>query len=77
MIKILVHCYGLNGKAGEAIELYHKMPKDFIDEITNISVLNACSHCGFIDEATALFQNIQDKTESIYSAMVYVNLFSF
>ncbi|CAF3517094.1 unnamed protein product [Rotaria socialis] len=66
----MIHGYGLNGKSVEAIQHYHRLPKDFIDEITNISVLNACSHSGLIDEACSIFQSIRNKTETIYSAMI-------
>ncbi|CAF4130691.1 unnamed protein product [Rotaria magnacalcarata] len=66
----MIHGYGLNGKSVEAIQHYHRLPKDFIDEITNISVLNARSHSGLIDEACSIFQSIRNKTETIYSAMI-------
>ncbi|CAF3669225.1 unnamed protein product [Rotaria sp. Silwood1] len=70
MYNSMIHCYGLNGKATEAIQLYHHMPKDFIDEITNVCTLNACSHSGLIDEARSIFQSIENKTENIYGAMI-------
>jgi pentatricopeptide repeat protein len=54
----------------QAIELYRQMPKNFIDEVTYICILNACSHSGLVDEARSIFQNIQIKTESIYVTMV-------
>jgi len=55
----------------EAIELYHQMPSELINEVTYICVLNACSHSGLIDEARSIFRNIQTKTEKIYGTMVY------
>ncbi len=55
----------------QAIELYHQMPSELINEVTYICVLNACSHSGLIDEARSIFRNIQTKTEKIYSTMVY------
>ena len=56
----------------QAIELYHQMPKEFIDEITYICVLNACSHSGLVDQARSIFKDIKIKTESIYCTMVNI-----
>ena len=53
-----------------AIELYKQLSEEFIDEITHIRVLNACSYCGLVDEARSIFANIQIKTLSIYTMMV-------
>jgi len=55
----------------EAIELYHQMPSELINEVTYICVLNACSHSGLIDEARSIFRNIPIKTTSIYCTMVH------
>ncbi|CAF1222236.1 unnamed protein product [Adineta steineri] len=66
----IIHCYGLNGMGTQAIELYYKMPKEFRDEGIYISVLNACSHSGLVQEARSIFQSIQKKTEKIYSTMI-------
>ncbi len=55
----------------QAIELYHQIPSELINEMTYICILNACSHSGLIDEARSIFRNIQTKTEKIYSTMVY------
>ena len=55
----------------QAIELYRQMVPESIDEIAHICVLNACSHSGFVDEARSIFQNIQIKTASIFTTMVY------
>ena len=71
----LVNCYGLNGRGTEALELYRQMPQDLINEVTNVCVLNACSHAGLVDEARSIFQNIENKTESIFGVMVYERLF--
>ena len=59
----------------QAIELYRQIPTEFITEITHICVLNACSHSGLVDEARLIFQNIQTKTDSIYTTMVYKGFF--
>ena len=68
---MLVNCYGLNGMGSEAVEMYRQMPQALIDEVTNVCVLNACSHAGLVDKARSIFQNIQNKTQSIFGAMVY------
>jgi pentatricopeptide repeat protein len=55
----------------QAIELYRQMPEGFVDEVTYISVLNACSHSGLCEEARLIFKNIQNKTVKIHTTMVY------
>ena len=54
----------------QAIELYRRMPQKFLNEVTNICVLNGCSHSGLVDEARSIFKHIQNKTEKIYTTMV-------
>lgn len=54
----------------EAVELYRQMPQDLVDEVTNVCILNACSHAGLVDKARSIFGNIPNKTESIVGAMV-------
>ncbi|CAF1673177.1 unnamed protein product, partial [Adineta ricciae] len=66
----MIHCFGLNGYGNEAVELYHQMSKEFVSEVTNICVLNACSHSGLVNDARAIFGNIPVKTEKIYCAMI-------
>ncbi|CAF4242007.1 unnamed protein product, partial [Adineta steineri] len=66
----MINSYGLNGMGVQALELYRKMPEEFINEVTNICVLNACSHSGLIDEARSIFKNIPSKTERIYGTMI-------
>ena len=56
----------------QAIEVYRQMPLELINEVTNICILNACSHAGLVDEARSIFKNIQVKTDRIYSTMVYL-----
>ncbi len=73
---MLVNAYGLNGMGIEAIELFRKMPSELINEVTYICVLNGCSHSGLVDVARSIFNNIQIKTEFIYTTMVWKkNLF--
>ncbi|CAF4206726.1 unnamed protein product, partial [Rotaria magnacalcarata] len=63
--------YGLNGMGDEAVKLFHQMPKESIDHLTYICVLNGCSHSGLVDVARSIFNDIQTKTEIIYTTMVY------
>ncbi|CAF3967721.1 unnamed protein product, partial [Rotaria sordida] len=69
----MINAYGLNGMGTKALELYHRMPREFIDEVTDICVLNACSHSGLVNEARLIFKNIQMKTERIYEAEELIN----
>jgi pentatricopeptide repeat protein len=55
----------------KAIEIFRQIPLKFINEITYICVLNACSHSGLVEEAHSIFKNISNKTEKIYTTMVY------
>ena len=67
---MLVNAYGLNGMGTQAIEIYHQMPTELINEGTHMCILNACSHSGLVDQARSIFQNIPKKTDKIYTAMV-------
>ncbi|CAF4071142.1 unnamed protein product, partial [Rotaria sp. Silwood1] len=66
----MINSYVLNGMGIQAVELYHKMPSEFINEMTNICVLNACSHSGLVSEARLIFKNIQIKTDRIYNTKI-------
>ncbi|CAF4067259.1 unnamed protein product, partial [Adineta steineri] len=66
----MINSYGLNGMGVQALELYRKMPEEFINEVTYICVLSACSHSGLIEEARLIFKNIPTKTERIYGTMI-------
>lgn len=59
----------------QAIELFRLMPSEFIDESAYVSVINACSHAGLVDEARLIFSNVQNKTDKIYATMVNRNIF--
>ena len=54
----------------QAVELYSRIPPEFIKEITHVYILNACSHAGLVDEARVIFNNIKEKSEKIYTTMV-------
>ena len=58
----------------KAIELFHRMPTQLIDSWTYVSLLNACSHAGLIEEARVIFGKIPVKTQKIYTVMVHVLL---
>ena len=66
---LLVNCYGWNGMGTEALKLYRQLPQDLISEVTNVCVVNACSHAGLVAEARVTFHKIQNKTSSLYGAM--------
>ena len=68
----LVNAYGLNGKGEEAIELFNRIPFEIIDHWIYASVLNACSHCGLIEEGEKIFNMIshEKRTGQIYTSMV-------
>jgi pentatricopeptide repeat protein len=50
----------------QAIEVYRRIPEEFIDEVTYVGILNAYSHSGLVDEARLIFKNIQIKTENLW-----------
>ena len=66
----LVSAYGRNGMGYEALDLYQRISPNSRDEISHISVLNACSHAGLVDEARSIFAAIESKTEKIVTVMV-------
>ncbi|CAF0865251.1 unnamed protein product [Adineta ricciae] len=66
----MINAYGLNGKGSQAIELYEQIPDRFINEVTYICILNACSHSGLVDKAVSIFEKIEMKTERIYTVMI-------
>lgn len=48
----MISAYGFHGKGREAIELFKQMKRDGLEanEVTFLSLLYACSHCGLKDE---------------------------
>ena len=66
----LVNAYGLNGEGLLAIELFRRMPPEWIDETSALCVLNACSHSGLVDQAREIFETVTVRTEKIFTAMV-------
>ncbi|CAF2115795.1 unnamed protein product, partial [Rotaria magnacalcarata] len=66
----MINAFALNGMGTQAVELYRKMPNNLRDYISQICVLNACSHAGLLHEARTIFNEISLKTESIITTMV-------
>lgn len=54
----MISGYGINGEAKDAITLYYKMEEDekvSPNEVTFLTVLNACSHGGLVSEGISSF----------------------
>ncbi|CAF1596166.1 unnamed protein product [Rotaria magnacalcarata] len=66
----MINAFALNGMGTQAVELYREMPNNLRDHVSQICVLNACSHAGLLHEARTIFNEISLKTESIITAMV-------
>ena len=54
----------------EAVQLFHRIPRSLIDDVTYICVLNACSHAGLVQQARSIFSAIENKSDRIYTTMV-------
>ncbi|CAF3371283.1 unnamed protein product, partial [Rotaria socialis] len=66
----MINAFGLNGMGCESITTYRQMPNNLRDDISHISVLNACSHAGLLLEAQAIFNEVSVKTEKITGTMI-------
>ncbi|CAF3915277.1 unnamed protein product, partial [Rotaria magnacalcarata] len=66
----MINAFALNGMGTQAVELYREMPNNLRDHVSQICVLNACSHAGLLHEARTIFNEISLKTESIITTMV-------
>ncbi|CAM4818090.1 unnamed protein product [Rotaria magnacalcarata] len=66
----MINAFAMNGMGTQAVELYREMPNNLRDYISQICVLNACSHAGLLHEARTIFNEISLKTESIITTMV-------
>jgi pentatricopeptide repeat protein len=69
----LVNSCGRNGMGLEAVEIYRRMPTDLRNTVTDVCVLNACSHSGLVDEAQSIFNKINNKIEQIFTTMVNIS----
>jgi pentatricopeptide repeat protein len=65
-----VNAYGHNGMGSDAVALYRQMPETMRNAVSHVCVLNACSHSGLVDEARAIFNEIDIKSEKIITTMV-------
>lgn len=59
----MINGYGMNGCGEEAIQTFYNMLGQGImpNEVTFVSVLSACSHCGLVDEGWKLFHSMEEK----------------
>jgi hypothetical protein len=69
-----VNEYGRDGMGSDAVALYRQMPEKMRDAVSHVCILNACSHSGLVDEAQAIFNEIDVKCERIISTMVCLSL---
>ncbi|KAK4403462.1 Pentatricopeptide repeat-containing protein [Sesamum angolense] len=56
--------YGSHGECHKAIDLFHEMRNSGTapDEITFLSLISSCNHCGFIDGGLNLFQLMKEHS---------------
>ncbi|MQL73093.1 hypothetical protein Taro_005460 [Colocasia esculenta] len=73
----MVHAYGMNGHAKEALALLHKMKVEKVEpnKVTVLSLLSACSHGGLVEEGVSCFKDMFDDyslepSPEHYSCMV-------
>ncbi|KAL7129074.1 hypothetical protein ABFS83_13G038700 [Erythranthe nasuta] len=59
----MISAYGFHGKGEDAIELFNKMEIDGFkpNEVTFLSLLYSCSHCGLKDKGLELFDSMVKK----------------
>jgi hypothetical protein len=69
-----VNAYGRNGMGSDAVALYRQMPETMRNAVSHVCVLNACSHSGLVDEAQAIVNEIDVKSERTISTMVSLSL---
>ncbi|CAF4324222.1 unnamed protein product, partial [Rotaria magnacalcarata] len=50
----MINAFALNGMGTQAVELYREMPNNLRDHVSQICVLNACSHAGLLHEARTI-----------------------
>ena len=60
---IMISIYAQHGRAKESLSLFDKMRKEGVEpnEVTYISILNACSHSGLVDQGQMHFENMSQK----------------
>ncbi|XP_058077906.1 pentatricopeptide repeat-containing protein At1g11290, chloroplastic-like [Magnolia sinica] len=59
----MISGYGINGNGVAAVSLFHEMVKssEEPDNVTYLSVLNACSHSGLVDEGLMTFSQMVNE----------------
>lgn len=59
----MIAAYGFHGKGQEAIELFDRMEKEGLEanDVTFLSLLYACSHCGLKDKGLEFFDSMTEK----------------
>ncbi|PIA50826.1 hypothetical protein AQUCO_01200234v1 [Aquilegia coerulea] len=59
---VMISGLGINGCGDEALQLFAQMVEQdiLIDELTLLSVLNACNHAGLVNEGLLLFTNMKN-----------------
>lgn len=59
----MIAAYGFHGKGKEAIELFNRMDQEGLEanDVTFLSLLYACSHCGFKDNGIEIFDMMVEK----------------
>jgi pentatricopeptide repeat protein len=59
----IIQAYAIHGNATEALKLFDTMQKQNIQpsDIMFVSLLNACSHSGLVEQAWELFSTMKTK----------------
>ncbi|XP_038972289.1 pentatricopeptide repeat-containing protein DOT4, chloroplastic-like [Phoenix dactylifera] len=59
----MINGYGINGCGEEAIQIFYNMLERGLmpNEVTFVSILSACSHCGLVDEGWKWFRSMKEK----------------
>ncbi|XP_055961195.1 pentatricopeptide repeat-containing protein At2g41080 isoform X2 [Mercurialis annua] len=59
----MISAYGFHGQGEEAIKLFHEMEQENIEanDVTFLSLLYACSHCGLKDKGMEFFELMVNK----------------
>eukprot|EP00257_Ricinus_communis_P014319 XP_015571962.1 pentatricopeptide repeat-containing protein At2g41080 [Ricinus communis] len=59
----MIAAYGFHGRGEEAIKLFHQMEQENLEanDVTFLSLLYACSHCGLKDKGVEFFKLMVEK----------------
>ncbi|XP_059626875.1 pentatricopeptide repeat-containing protein At2g13600-like [Cornus florida] len=63
----IITCYAVHGFGFRALEIFQQMMEMDVEpnEVTFVSVLNACSHCGLVGEGLQYFKLMREKYKLI------------